>query len=244
MDDIFDRVMADLEDAFRCLEQQVPSPVKEAYKDGFVLRYVEQTPQQAMLQKFARLISGLHAIRLLLASGFLQEMGVIQRTLDDFEEDILFITLGVANDDMTEHHTQYLDYHWMEERGESEVNRGLVPRKYIRAYVAKHCGDDPSSMISVGRKLYKGYSGFVHGSGEAIIDMCMTDPPRYFLSGMLDSPLYPDHQEDLWNYMYRGLVASTFMARLFSDEALWHRRSRSLKSFERAFSDKIFGRID
>lgn len=47
-----------------------------------------------MLQKFARLISGLHSLRLLLGSGFLQEMGVIQRTLDDFEEDILFYDIG------------------------------------------------------------------------------------------------------------------------------------------------------
>lgn len=240
MDDVFNRVMAELEETFRRLEEQVPPPVKEGYKDGFVLRYAEQTPQQAMLQKFARLISGLHSLRLLLVNGFLQEMGVIQRTLDDFEEDILFITLAVANDDMTDHHKQYLEYHWMEERRETGANRGQVARKHIRAYVAKHSGDDPSSMISAGRKVYKGYSGFVHGSGESIIDMCMTDPPRYFLGGMLESPLYTDHQNDLWNYMYRGLVASTFMARLFGDEALWNKRYRSLKGFEKAYRDMIF----
>jgi hypothetical protein len=240
MDDVFNRVMAELEEVFRILEEKVPPPVKEVYQDGFVLRYVEQTPQQAMLQKFARLISGLHTLRLLLINGFLQEMGVIQRTLDDFGEDILFITLAVADDDMTDRHKQYLEYHWMEERRETGAKRGQVTRKDIRAYVANHSGDDPSSMISAGRKVYKGYSGFVHGSGEAIIDMCMTDPPRYLLGGMLESPLYPDHQDDLWNYMYRGLLASTFMARLFGDEALWNKRYRSVKGFERAYPNMIF----
>jgi hypothetical protein len=240
MDDVFSRVMAELEVAFRRLEEQVPRPVKERYKDGFTLRYAEQTPQQAMLQKFARVISGLHSLRSLLAGGFLQEMGVIQRTLDDFEEDILFFALAITNDDMTEHHTHYLEYHWMEEKGEPAVNRGQVPRKHIRAYVAKYSGDDPSSMIAVGRKIYKGYSGFVHGNAESIIDMCMTEPPRYFLAGMLESPLYADHQDDLWNYMYRGLAASTFMARLFGDEALWNVRYRSLKGFENAYRDAIF----
>lgn len=240
MDDVFDRLMAELEDCFRRLENQVPPPVKEAYKDGFILRYVEQTPQQAMLQKFARVISGLHSLRLLLNSGFLQEMGVIQRTLDDFDEDILYVMLAIANDDMTDHHKKYLEYHWMEERREENVNRGQVARKHIRAYVAKYLGEDPSSMISAGRKIYKGYSGFVHGNGETIIDMCMTDPPRYFLSGMLESPLYPDHQADLWNYMYRGMVASTFMARLFDDEALWNDRYRSVQGFEKVYRDKIF----
>lgn len=238
MDDVFNRVMVELEETFRQLEKEVPPPVKKGYKDGFVLRYAEQMPQQAMLQKFARLISGLHSLRLLLISGFLQEMGVIQRTLDDFGQDILFITLAVANNDVTDHHKQYLEFHWMEER--EDTNRGQVARKHIRAYVAKHSGDDPSSMISTGRKVYKGYSGFVHGSSESIIDMCMTEPPRYLLAGMLESPLYPDHQDDLWNYMYRGLIASTSMARLFNDEVLLNKRYRSLKDFERAYRDMIF----
>jgi hypothetical protein len=240
MDDAFDRVLTGLEEAFRRLETQVPPPVKEPFRDGFILRYAEQTPQQAMLQKFARLISGLHSLRLLLGNGFLQEMGVIQRTLDDFEEDILFITLAVINDDITDHHRKYLAYHWMEERGQADAARGQVPRKHIRAYVAKHCNDDPSSMISAGRKIYKGYSGFVHGSGEAIIDMCINDRRRYFLKGMLESPLYSDHQNDLWNYMYRGMVSSAFMARLFGDTALWNKRLNSLKRFEQAYRDMIF----
>lgn len=240
MDDVFDRLAAELEETFRRLETQVPPPLKEAYKDGFILRYSEKTPQQAMLQKFARFISGLHSIRLLLECGFLQEMGVIQRTLDDFEEDILFFTLGIVNNDMTMRHTEYLNYHWMDERGGSIVKRPQVSRKHIRAYNAKYCGDDPSSMISAGHKIHKGYSGFVHGSGEAIIDMCMSDPPRYFLRGMLDSPLYSDHEQDLWNYMYRGLVASTCMARVFCDEPLWNERYCSLKNFETAYRSIIF----
>jgi hypothetical protein len=40
--------------------------------------------------------------------------------------------------------------------------------------------------------------------------------------------------------MYRGLVASTLMARLFGDEALWNTRYRSLKGFEKAHRDMIF----
>jgi hypothetical protein len=237
---IFDRAMTELEDAFRHLENQVAPPVKELYKDGFILRYAEQTLQQAMLQKYARLISGLHALRLLLDNGFLQEMGVIQRTLDDFSEDILFFSLAVSCDDFTSYHKQYLAYHWMDERKETNENRGLVPRKHIRAYIASHSGGDPSSMISAGRKVYKGYSGFVHGSSEAIIDMCMANPPRYLLNGMLESPLYPDHRADIWNYMYRGMVASTCMAQIFGDRPLWNERYRSVKSFEEAFSSMIF----
>jgi hypothetical protein len=240
MEDVFDQILKELEATFRRLELQVPPPVKEAYKDGFVLRYREQMPQQAMLQKFARQISGLHTLRLLLKAGFLQEMCVIQRTLDDFEEDILFMACAIARNDWTEHHSRYLEYHWIEEQGETDGNRGQVPRKHIRAYVANCVGDDPSSMIAAGRRIYKGYSGMVHGNGEAIMDMCMNDPPIYLLAGMRSSPLYRDHKEDIWNYMYRGIVSSTYMARLFGDEELWNERFRALKSFENDFRDKIF----
>jgi len=84
----FRQVIGELEAAFRRLEDKVPAPQKIAYKDGFKLRYQEQTVQQAIIQKFARYISGLYAIDLLILSGFCQEAGVLQRTLDDIEEDV------------------------------------------------------------------------------------------------------------------------------------------------------------
>lgn len=241
MNDVFDRIMNELNHTFRRLERQIAPPVEHEHNGGIVFRYVEQTPQQAMLQKFARVISGLHCCRLLLTNGFLQELGVIQRTLDDFVEDIMFFTYGVINSDMTEHHKLYLRYHWMEESEGDTGNRGQVPRKHIRSYVARHSGNDPSSMISAGRAIYKGYSGFVHGSAEVIMDMCTTDPPRYFLAGMLQSPLYDDHRVDLWNYMYRGFTASVFMARMFGDQALADKCFRSIRKFEDAYRDIIFG---
>ena len=114
---IFLDVLAVLERAFRRLESQVPPPIKLPFKDGFQLRYAEKTPQQALLQKFARHISGLRALDLLLLHGLAQEQGVIQRTLDDIEEDIFFITLGLTTGNWTENHTKYLEYFWMEEDG-------------------------------------------------------------------------------------------------------------------------------
>jgi hypothetical protein len=240
VEDVFDHVMEELEDTFRALESQIPSPQKINYGDGFTLRYIEKTPQQAMLQKFARIISGLHCARLLLAKGFLQEMGTIQRTIDDFTEEILFVTLALANDDITEHHKNYFTYHWMEESDNLEEARGMVPRKHIRAYVAKYCGDDPSSIITAGRSIYKSYSGFVHANSQAVTEMCFSENNAYSLNGMTESPFYKDHQDDLWNYMYRGMLASTSMARLFFDEQLFKQRMRSLDGFSKAFAIKIF----
>lgn len=234
-------VLKELEEAFRRLEPQVPPPVRRAHRDGFVLRYNEQSPQQALLLKFARQISGLHAIDLLLASGFVQEQCVIQRTLDDIEEDILFLTLGLSTGDWTEHHKKYLEYFWMEDPRDGSSTRGSIPRDKIRAFINRASGlDDPSSANANGRAIYKAYSGYVHAAAENAIDMCVGEPPRYLLSGMRESPLFQDHADDAWNYFYRGQVSATVMAKAFGDDALWAERYASLKGFEAAFSSRIF----
>jgi len=55
-----------MERAFRRLERQVPPPVEQPWKDGFVLRYRERTIEQALIRKLARQVSGLYAIDALL----------------------------------------------------------------------------------------------------------------------------------------------------------------------------------
>jgi len=229
----FRRVLDELEDAFRRLEVQVQPPVKVSHKDGFALRYQEKTPQQALLQKFARYVSGLYAIDLLANHGFCQEQGVIQRTLDDLEEDILFLALGLGGQ-WTGRHDEYLSYFWHEGSG-----AGMVKRDKIRAHVLSGL-DDPSTAIAAGRDIFKAYSGYVHANHIAVIDMCAGDPPRYQLAGMLDNPLHADHIDDEWNYFYRGLVAACSMAKAFGDDVLSAERTDARRAFEARFRDRIF----
>jgi hypothetical protein len=232
----FRQVLGELEATFRHLEAKVPPPVMIPHKGGFVLRYNEKTPLQAILQKFARQISGLHAIGLLLEHGFCQEQGVIQRTLDDIEEDILFITLGLSTGEWTAHHILYLKHFWSEEPGSS-----MVKRDKIRAYVNRASGlADPSTANDNGRAIFKAYSGYVHANSITIVDMCMGDPPRYHLAGMVNNPLYIDHANDAWNYFYRGLTSAVVVAKAFEDSALYAQRFASLKAFEKEFSQRIF----
>src|SRR4029077_12502617 len=139
---------------FRALEKQVPPPRSMPFKDGFVYRYAEQTAQQALIQKLARLVSGLHAARLLLDQGFVQEEAVLARTLDDFQEDILFLTPGLTVDKLSDLHQRYLSVFYEEEFDKPDAvsstqKRPMIPRKKIRAYVAQIQGvtDNPSLAI-------------------------------------------------------------------------------------------------
>jgi hypothetical protein len=235
MREIFQQVLSELTSAFRRLEAQVPAPAKLPYKDGFIVRYVDKTPLQALLQKFARQISGLHALDLLLLNGFLQEQGVIQRTLDDIDEDILFVALALISGDWTDHHTRYLEDFW------SEDPIGAVKRDKIKAYVNRTGGlPDTSSANATGRDLFRAYSGYVHAASVNVVDMCAGEPMTYHLAGMRDSPLYRDHLDDAWNYFYRGLTSSVFVAQAFGYEELRVERYNSLKGFERQFAERLF----
>jgi hypothetical protein len=228
----FQAVLAELEAAFRRVEVQVPPPVPVERGDGYVFRYEEKLVQQAILMKFARYISGLRSAHVLLENGYCQELGVIQRTLDEIEEDISFLTLGLTGD-MTDRHKEYLDHFWMENPGPSTVRRDK-----IRAFVNGSM-DDPSSANDAGRTIFRTFSAFVHATSVSVIDMCAGDPPRYQLAGMLDSPLYADHTEDIWNNFYRGLVSAVFVAKAFNDEALMDERLSSMRAFQKEHADKV-----
>ena len=72
MDDHYLQTLSNMESTLRTLEKRVPAPKLIEFGDGHVFRYVERSIHQAIIQKLARIISGLHAARILLAYGFVQ----------------------------------------------------------------------------------------------------------------------------------------------------------------------------
>ena len=104
MDVLYNQTLRQLDKSFRRLEVMVPPPQRTRHGNSFVFRYTEKTVHQALIQKLARMVSGLHAARLLCNSGFFQEQGAVQRMLDEFHEDIWFLAFGVINNDLTQLH--------------------------------------------------------------------------------------------------------------------------------------------
>lgn len=109
MNGLYNHTLHHLDKAFKKLEGMVPPPQKMWQGDVFVFRYREKTIHQAMVQKLARVVSGLHAAQLLLEKGFLQEQAAIQRMLDEFHEDVLFLAYAAINGELTALHQEYLD---------------------------------------------------------------------------------------------------------------------------------------
>lgn len=141
MSDLARQTFIVLEKAFRRLEQEVPPPQLKRVKGHFLLRFREQSIEQALVQKLARYISTLHADQLLLNHGFIQEQGILQRTLDELHEDMFFLAIAITNDKITVLHQRYLKAFFAEEFDNpsdpvgTHTDREMIPRKKIRAYV-------------------------------------------------------------------------------------------------------------
>ena len=158
--------------------------------------------------------------------GLFQEQGLVQRAVDEIGEDVIFLSFGVINDDMTPRHQEYLKHFYAEEFEDptdivgSHASRGMVKRDKIRAYMTDALGPDSSRANAVGRVMTKTYSGYVHAASPHIMDMCFGDPARFDITGLARDYRVQEHARDALNYFYRSLGATTFAAKAFGDEAL------------------------
>jgi len=231
MEELFQNTLTFMEGALNHLAKQVTPPKRLPYKDSFVYRYKEQSVLQAIVQKLARMVSCLHSARVLSEYGLFQDQAALQRMLDEFHEDILFLIYGLTSDKITPLHESYLKEFYEEEFDhensslESTQKRGMVPRKKIRAYISKIEGKDldPSRAVEVSRTLGKAYSGYIHGASPHIMEMYGGNPPHYHVSGMLGTPREDKHRCDLWHYFYRGILSFGFASKAFGDQVLFEK---------------------
>jgi hypothetical protein len=241
MDAMYDEALRNMEHSLGTLAERVPQPRAVVIGDGYTFRYQERSVHQALVQKLARVVSGLHAARLLLARGFVQEMAAIQRTLDEFNEDIAFLAWSVILGVTTDLHLRYLEAFSQEEFDhptsaiESSQNRAMIPQRKIRAYLAeRRAGYDPSTVTEVMRTIDKLYSGYVHGASPQIMEMYCEGPPYFQVRGLIGSPLLEVHRHDLWNPFYRSISSFVSTAKAFGDDIMYASIHGYMKGFARA----------
>ena len=197
------------------------------------------------VQKLARMVSTLAAIRLLFNNGFVQEQASLQRILDEISEDILFLAFGVLEGDhKSELHCQYLDAFYQEEFDaetaiRSSQNRQMVPRRKIQAYLTRTSFSpcDPSGGQEVLRTVSKFYSGFIHAASPQLMEMYGGEPKRFHMCGMKKTLNYDDYGWDLCNYFYRGICSCALSANAFGIEELFNECHEFEKWLQEKFPD-------
>lgn len=230
-----------MDQTFQDFESGMPSsPQMVKLSFGFSYRFVEKDIYQAMFLKLARVQSLVRAATVLLANGFVQEQGILQRTIDETNEDIMFLVYSVTNDEITELHKKFLEAFWEEEIDESgtlmnsKQKRPMIPRKQIQAYLAKIEGVkiEPSRQQDAAKTIYKTYSGYVHGASPHLMDMYGGNPPHFHTNGMLGTPRIEEHAGDLWNSAYRSLISHIAVAKALGSETHATILIQHLKKFE------------
>lgn len=220
---LFREAIDTMELAFRELEDRVPRPRYVKRPDGTTLRYLEQTVHQAILLKLARYISGLNACDVLLVTGFVQEQGVLQRTLDETNDAILFLVFG-AQDGLAKVHRKYLSAFWQEEFEEGVAPIDSTKGRYIypgevRKWLLQRTGEEENDIGARSTSIVaRAYSGYVHAAAPHIMDMCGGPGLRFHLKGLNGTTRISEHVDDFWNYVYRGFLVSICATRSFGDE--------------------------
>lgn len=217
-----------LENAFREIEEAVPAPEFIERGGHQVFRYQTPSIGAAVVQKCARLISGLNASLVLLRTGYVQELGAVFRMLDEFSEDILFLCEAVRTGEVTALHKKYLEAFYKEEFEDpdsaflSPQKRPTIRRAKIHAAISRIPGNElnPNDSQGLYRTLSQAYSGYVHGASVHILDMYGGKPPRFHVRGMLGTPRMEELAQNTWDYFYRGLITMMMVALSFKRQEL------------------------
>jgi hypothetical protein len=220
------------------LESIVPPAQWVPWEGDYNWRFVEQLPEQLLLQKFARQITGIHASDILLMAGQLQEVGVLYRSLDEIHEDILFIALGLRTGDWTAHHEAYGRYFWSEDESDAQPP---VRRKTIRAYVNRALGQpNPSQADALGRIIHKTFSDYIHARSAPIMAMIHGPPACFDLNGIYDDRPRSPYVLQSPMYSYRSLVSASIMANAMLPREISTRVYADVKHFEQRHSELLF----
>lgn len=221
-------VLNDIAEYQSKLSEQVPQPQKVIYKDAFVYRYLEESLEQALIQKLARLVTGLRALYLLYENGLYQEQSSVQRIVSDITEDVEFLAFSKIYDEDTCHHKKFIEAFYADELlgeqpvvGAKKINQ--VERKKIRAYIDRissaKVGGKP--LLENSKKLHEFHSGFLHAHSTKIMDMYFGNPPYFHLNSMSNSHLQNLYLGQLWDSFYNGVLAFCFASEALNNATIF-----------------------
>lgn len=222
--DSVDEILEKMNHTFSQLERSLSNKPQLILQSGYwVWRFTEKDVYQALFLKTARSQSLIRSGRVLYDHRFLQELSILQRSLDETNEDMAFLALGCIHG-VTELHNRYLEAFWLEDIDEngtvSTFGKRLprVIRKEIQAYLAGHQDTEKLKQLSQDSMgtLYKNYSGHVHGASVYIMDMYCGDPPHFHTNGIRDEERETAQVNILYSYTLRCFDVLWFVLLAFS----------------------------
>lgn len=205
-------VFAVLEQVLRSIEARTPAPQIVDTAAGPVYRYTERTVDQALVLKLACLVSHLNAMTVLLRSGMCQESGILFRCLDEISEFLMWLCPALQGQELDVKQKERLEEFYAEVFAEGQDplashRPARVPQKKIQSAITRQpCYPvNPSDGLRLQQKLSEHYSGFVHSSSAAAMNLYCDSSPGFMVSGMLDSPIHRSFMVQSAHYVSRAI---------------------------------------
>jgi hypothetical protein len=236
-----------MRDFLRLIEQSELHPELVDRCGHKAVRYVRQTSEEALILKFARLVSLNSTLLSLVEMGRVMEQGIIQRSIEETNEDIYFIGLNLTEEEKSEKYEGMISEFWKEDYEDPNDPVGTrigraYSRRGIRSHINRALGqEDPSTADAVSRSVYEMYSGFLHGAAPQILEIYNYEDRRFETDGISGTNRHIDYVFDAQNSIYRSLLSMGVIGKAFGSESLFDLAIEERDRFERATgSDQIF----
>ncbi len=217
--------LSTLEEGIQRLTVQVGRPLYILDGNKVPYRYPPSS-QHVQFLYAVRVVSGLNSCVSLLASGYVQETGVLLRTIDEFIMIIMFIEEAHISGSPNEAQKKFVEGFFSEKRESMETlqehkkSGGHVPRKKMHASEGRLMGEfaEPAETQASVRMVYDTLSEYVHGSHLIIMEMYDPQKERFRLQGMLGTPRIEGSSNQLAIYRHRALNTIAILSRRWNDE--------------------------
>lgn len=217
MPDFKERVWI-LDDALFLMEKTVdrfhgiigsPVFIREIGKEHY--QYENPTSRHFQFLKVVRIVSGLNAYRCLLEKGYVQELGVITRTIYDYIDEIEFVQEAHESGKPTSGQKKIVDDFFRatpktaDELLKDISKRSRVTKKEIFSSIGRFMSQfsKPERTQKIMSILHNTYSGYVHGDYLHIMEMY--NGHDFHLRGMLGTPREDTFRLQFVMLIYRSL---------------------------------------
>jgi hypothetical protein len=246
---IYTNTLERLEENFNLLHSKIEEPEYSELGNGKVFRYKNKSANIAIIQYMARVISGLYSTKLLIKHTFIQECNTLFRTIDEFNQNILFLSFSLIDNEITILQQTFLDNFFQEEFDNPEnaflstQKRVMVSRDKIRAYISQRNENpvNPSDTQQNDATIVKLYSGFIHGTSVSIIDMYSANPSQYHLNGLSnEAPSIDLAKRDFEDRLYESILSLSFISFAFEENDIFENIQSLRVEFENQTDRDIY----
>ena len=226
-----------------------PLYIPENGKERF--RYTNKSPILIQVLKSIRIVSTLNASLCLLKEGYVQEIGVLLRTVDDFIKEITFMQEAIQGKTPTEGQKRFIENFFeeppldIEERLKDTRQRSWVPRKKICASISRIFSEfgNPFFVRQITRIISTSLDGYVHGHYQHIMELYEGSKngrnENFRLRGMLGTQRIENWRWQISAYIHRALNTFTDIAINLELNDMVRKLQEKRKAFEESSAYKL-----